>query len=112
MPAVGLLVWVKLTAYVATCSGCSGVMADGRVADHTLGVVASSKAWPLGTCVQLLQEDGSWQQLEVADRLGPRTRRKAGADRHLDLLVGSEAEARQHGVQQVLAMPAPCECLP
>jgi 3D (Asp-Asp-Asp) domain-containing protein len=110
MPAMGLLVWVKLTAYVADCDGCSGVMANGQVADHTQDVVASSKAWPLGTCFLLLQDDGSWKQVEVTDRLGPRTRRKAGASRHLDLLVGTKAEARAHGAQQVLAMPAPCEC--
>ena len=112
MPAMGLLVWVKLTAYVANCTGCSGVMANGQTADHSLGVVASSKAWPLGTCVQLLQDDGSWRQVVVSDRLGPRTRRRPGADQHLDLLVSSVDEARLHGVQQVLAMPAPCECQP
>lgn len=112
MPAIGLLVMVRLTAYVADCKGCSGVMANGQDADHTLGVVASSKAWPLGTCVQLMQDDGSWRQVVVADRLGPRTRKKRGSNKHLDLLVGSVGEAKAHGVKMVLAVPSHCECDP
>lgn len=39
----GMVMWVKLTAYSASCAGCSGVMADGRVADHRLGVVAMER---------------------------------------------------------------------
>lgn len=109
-PVMGLLMWAKVTAYVPMCEGCTGTMADGRKADPELGVVATNKSWPLGTCVSMLQDDGSWRQFEVADRLGKRTRQKAGSWRHIDMLVGSVAEAREHGVKQVLVMPVPCEC--
>lgn len=104
----GMVMWVKLTAYSASCAGCSGVMADGRVADHRLGVVASSKAWPLGTCLVATMPDGSKRSLEVADRLGPNTRRKAGADTHLDLLVSSQRVAKSHGVKRVRVEVVPC----
>jgi 3D (Asp-Asp-Asp) domain-containing protein len=108
MPAIGLVLMVKLTAYTADCTGCSGVMADGRRADHRLQVVAASKAWPLGTCLEL-ELGGDKHRVQVADRLGPRTRQQPGADRHLDLLVESTAQARAMGVQQVRARVVSCK---
>jgi len=107
MTAMGLIFVAKLTAYTATCTGCSGVMADGRKADHRLGVVATSTAWPLGTCLEV-EIGGRWRSVQVADRLGPSTRRKAGADRHLDLLVASTTQARALGEQQVRARRVRC----
>ena len=108
MTPMGLVFLAKLTAYTATCAGCSGVMADGRRADHRLDVVATSTAWPLGTCLQV-ELDGQWRSVRVADRLGPATRRQPGADLHLDLLVGSPAQARALGQKQVRARRVPCE---
>ena len=105
---MGLIFMAKLTAYTATCAGCSGVMADGRRANHSLSVVATSTAWPLGTCLQV-EIDGRWRSVQVSDRLGPATRRKAGADRHLDLLVASTAQARAMGEQQVRARRVRCK---
>jgi 3D (Asp-Asp-Asp) domain-containing protein len=107
-PTIGMVLLVKLTAYTADCAGCSGVMADGRRADHRLQVVAASTAWPLGTCLELRLGERT-RRVQVADRLGPRTRRQPGADRHLDLLVAGAAQARALGVQQVRARVVSCK---
>jgi hypothetical protein len=72
--------------------------------------VATSKAWPLGACVEVLGADGTWQQYEVADRLGKRQRARKGSHQHLDVLVGSAEVAVQHGVQQLLAQRVECTC--
>ena len=107
---VGLLFVATVTAYAPDCKGCSGVMASGAPADAELLTVATSKAWPLGACVDVLGADGAWNQYEVTDRLGKRQRARKDSYQHLDVLVGSTEAAVQHGVQQLLAQRVDCVC--
>lgn len=76
-----------VTAYIATCSGCSGTTASGLRADHRLDLVAASRERPLGSCVAVEIEPGSWRTYLVADRGGGL---RPGS---LDLLVASRKEA-------------------
>lgn len=110
MMPVGLVFMATVTAYAPDCAGCSGVMASGAPADAGVPTVATSKAWPLGACVEVLGADGVWQQYAVADRLGKRQRARKDSHQHLDVLVGSTATAVRHGVQQLLAQRVECSC--
>lgn len=76
-----------VTAYVATCSGCSGRTASGLLADHRLDLVAASREYRLGSCVSMEFEPGSWRTFLVADRGGAL---RSGA---IDLLVSSRKRA-------------------
>jgi len=88
-------VWVMLaTAYVASCHGCTGVMASGVKADHRGGYVAASPKWPIGTCLELELSEGEWSRRTVMDR-GPSSRL------HVDLLVGSVEEAISWGRREI-----------
>jgi 3D (Asp-Asp-Asp) domain-containing protein len=90
------MVWTMLvTAYVRTCDGCTGIVASGRERDPSAMVVAASKAWPFGTCLEALI-DSRWQRLVVEDR-GRAIDRK----NELDLLVATEAKAVAWGHQEI-----------
>ena len=91
-----MMVWTMLvTAYVRTCDGCTGIVASGRERDPSALVVAASKAWPFGTCLEAAI-DNRWQRLVVEDR-GRAIDRK----NELDLLVETEREAIAWGRQEI-----------
>lgn len=91
-----LLVWTMVaTAYVRTCEGCTGVVASGYERDTDAIVVAASKHWPFGTCLEAVI-DQRWQRLVVEDRGADIDRRN-----ELDILVATENEARAWGRQSI-----------
>lgn len=81
------------TAYIATCLGCTGITASGLVADYSQNYVATSKRWPLGTCLEL-KIRGVWKRYTVQDR-GPRKRN------HVDILVKTKSEAIKWGRRNI-----------
>jgi len=110
MTPIGLLFVATVTAYAPNCAGCSGIMASGEAANAALPTVATSKAWPLGSCVEILESNGVWKQYEVADRLGKAQRKRKGNEQHFDVLVRTTEVAVRHGVQQLLAQRVECTC--
>lgn len=91
-----LLVWTMVaTAYVRTCEGCTGVVASGVERDPRALVVAASKHWPFGTCLEAVI-DQRWQRMVVEDRGSAIDRRD-----ELDILVATEDEARAWGRQSI-----------
>jgi 3D (Asp-Asp-Asp) domain-containing protein len=86
------MTWTMVaTAYTAHCLGCSGYTASGIRLDAPYHVVAASRHWAIGTCLELLI-DGQWTRYTVEDR-GKKIRRK----NRLDILVSSEAAAKSWG---------------
>ena len=59
-----------VSAYVASCAGCSGRTASGLRADAALGLVAASEERALGSCVEIEIRPGTWSSFLVADRGG------------------------------------------
>lgn len=104
----GILFLATLTAYSPDCAGCSGTTASGTTADPSRRIAATSEAWPLGSCVEVLLPGGEWVEYVVEDRLGPRTRALPGADLHLDLLVADRTTALAFGRQRALARRVSC----
>ena len=91
-----LLVWTMVaTAYVRTCEGCTGVVASGIERDPDALIVAASKHWSFGTCLEAVI-DQRWQRLVVEDRGSAIDRRD-----ELDILVATEDEARAWGRQSI-----------
>jgi 3D (Asp-Asp-Asp) domain-containing protein len=82
------------TAYIATCLGCTGITASGKVADYRQHYVAASRQWPMGTCLELELSPGKWTRYTVQDR-GPRR------ENQVDILVSTEREAIEWGVKTI-----------
>jgi 3D (Asp-Asp-Asp) domain-containing protein len=99
---VSALAVAVVTAYVATCSGCSGRTASGLPADHRLDLVAASRERALGSCVAVEVEPGSWRTLLVADRGG------ALRPGSLDLLVATREQAIEWGRRKVAVRTVAC----
>lgn len=90
------MVWTMLvTAYVRTCDGCTGTVASGTERDEHALVVAASRHWAFGTCLEAAI-DNRWQRLVVEDR-GKAIDRK----NELDLLVATDAEAVAWGRKEI-----------
>ena len=90
------MIWTMLaTAYTANCLGCSGYTASGIRLDAPYHVVAASRHWSLGTCLELLI-DGRWVRYTVEDR-GKKIRRR----NRLDILVSSDDAARSWGRREI-----------
>jgi len=88
--------WTMIaTAYTANCLGCSGYTASGIRLDAPYHVVAASKHWALGTCLELLI-DGQWVRYTVEDR-GRKIRRR----NRIDVLVSSDDAARSWGRREI-----------
>jgi 3D (Asp-Asp-Asp) domain-containing protein len=85
-----------VTAYVATCDGCSGITASGAPAVASDRILAASRAWPLGSCVELLLPREGWVQFSIEDRGGA-----IDAPDRFDLLVDTQREAVAWGVQTI-----------
>ena len=85
-----------VTAYVATCDGCTGITASGAPAVAADRIVAASRAWSLGSCVELRLPREGWTQFSVEDRGGA-----IDAPDRFDLLVDTEREAIAWGVQRI-----------
>lgn len=58
------------TAYVATCNGCSGVTASGKVpTPRSHFVAADSRYWRFGDCIEVHHpEPVGWIRYHVEDR--------------------------------------------
>jgi 3D (Asp-Asp-Asp) domain-containing protein len=85
-----------VTAYVATCLGCSGITASGEVAHAADMILAASREWAIGSCVELKLPREGWVQFAVQDRGGA----IKGRDR-FDMLVGTVSEARAWGKRRI-----------
>lgn len=90
------MIWTMIaTAYTAHCLGCSGMTASGIDATGPYHVVAASRHWAIGTCLELLI-DGRWTRYTVQDR-GRKIRRR----NRIDILVSSEDAARSWGRRKI-----------
>lgn len=88
--------WTMIaTAYTANCLGCSGYTVSGIRLDAPYHVVATSKHWAIGTCLELLI-DGRWVRYTVEDR-GRKIRRR----NRIDILVSSDDAAKSWGRREI-----------
>lgn len=85
---------VLVTMYVATDGALT---ASGQPANYRNNIVAASKHWPIGDCVELKIHD-EWVQYTVLDR-GPKQ------PRHLDVLTSSREDALKWGARRIEARP-------
>jgi len=90
------MTWTMIaTAYTASCLGCSGYTASGIEAHAPYHMVAASRHWAIGTCLELLI-DGQWTRYTVQDR-GKKIRRR----NRIDSLVGSHDAAVSWGRREI-----------
>ena len=87
----------RVTAYTATCPGCSGVTRDGTPAEsHRRILAADPRHYPMGTRIELTFPDGDVEVYTVHD-----TGASVRGPNRFDMLVRTDRFAREWGVQHL-----------